>query len=93
MEGIACSLSAGDRTARSERWRRLDVADRIQTAGGLTLVFRRGPGVEAELEALVALERECCAFATWSVRGDAEHVVLEIGASGESIPAVHAMFS
>jgi len=45
--------------------------------------------VEEELHELAALERECCAFADWTVDG----AVLEIrGYSDESAAAVRAMF-
>jgi hypothetical protein len=93
VELIACSLSDDERGTRRERWQRLDVVERVLTDDGLRLVFRREPGVEAELEALAAAERECCAFATWSVSAGEGDVVLEVGATGEGIAAVHAMFT
>jgi hypothetical protein len=60
----------------------------------LRLLFRDGPDVEDELQQLATLERDCCAFADWSVRVRGEEVVLDItGASEEGIAAVQAMFT
>ncbi len=64
------------------------------TERGLRLVFRREGGVEDEVRELAALERECCAFADWSVSVTDGSVALEVsGASGEAIAAVQAMFA
>ena len=70
-QGLACTLGREDRVQRAARWatlaaRALQQASR--TERGLRLVFGVGPGVEGELRSLVELERECCAFAEWSVR-------------------------
>ena len=65
----------------------------MPTEHGLRLVFRCDPGVEDELHELAALERECCAFADWSVSASGETVVLEVdGSSVEAVAAVQAMF-
>jgi hypothetical protein len=42
----------------------------------------------------VALERECCAFAAWSVRTSVDQLTVEIsGESEEAVTAVQALFS
>ena len=47
-----------------------------------------------ELEALAALERDCCAFATWSVRADGSEITLEISGDGdEAVTAIQSMFA
>jgi hypothetical protein len=78
------------------RWHQLGARASVEVAStehGLRLVFRRDPGVEDELRELAALERECCAFAAWTVSAVDGSVVLEIsGASDEAIAAVQAMF-
>ena len=87
---IACSLSGDGLAARGERWRRLagtSGVDVVTTPSGLRLTF--GPGTEHELGELAALERECCAFADWTVTG----TVLEVSGRGDAVPAVQAMFS
>jgi hypothetical protein len=87
-----CALSGEAMGERQRRWQ--EVADRafvqrVETHRGLRLVFRVEPGVEAELHELAALERECCAFAEWTVDG----AVLEISGDGaEGTAAVQAMF-
>jgi len=92
---IACSLSPTALRSRRERWRRL-IADRglgrDETPDGLRLRFRADPDTAAELTALAAAERECCAWADWSVeRGDGE-LVLVVRAAGAGVTALHAMF-
>jgi len=83
---IACRLTARDRAQRSERWGALGSYDCEQLDDGLRLVF--AADVEAELQELAALERECCAFAEWSVVGNA----IEVRAhTAEAIAAVHAL--
>jgi hypothetical protein len=87
---IACKLSAEGLATRSERWQRLAADSGVEvttTSRGLRLAF--GPGVERELAELAELERECCAFADWTVSGR----VLEVSAHGDAVPAVQALFS
>jgi hypothetical protein len=92
MERIACTLNAGQMSERRRRWRELAdraFVSRTETERGLRLVFRDGPGVADELKGLTALERECCAFADWTVGG----TVLDVtGATEEGVAAVHGMF-
>jgi hypothetical protein len=93
---VACTLSATDLATQGERWRRLRAAEqtaRIETDDGLRLVFRRSAGAEAELVALVSIERECCAWARWGVAGDGDALVLEVSSSGDGIPVLHGMFA
>jgi hypothetical protein len=60
---------------------------------GLRLIYRADNEVEQELRELAALERECCAFADWSVRSSDGQVVLDIrGESDVAIAAVQEMF-
>lgn len=91
---IACTLSPTALAARSERWRRL-IADsglgRDEIPDGLRLRFRADRGVAAELADLAAAERECCAWAEWSVdRGDGE-LALVVRSSGAGVTALHTM--
>jgi hypothetical protein len=89
---VACTLTGEAMGERQRRWQELAgraFAERVETEHGLRLVFRAEPGVEEELHELAALERECCAFADWTVDG----AVLEIsGSSEEGAAAVRAMF-
>jgi hypothetical protein len=94
---VACSLGRADLARRAQRWddlaaRALSQASR--TPHGLRLVFGAGPGVADELQALVALERECCGFATWSVRASGGQLTLEVsGDSEEAVTAVQSLFT
>jgi len=52
-----------------------------------------GPGVADELRSLAALERECCAFARWSVSASGRRLTLEVsGDSEEAVAAARALF-
>jgi hypothetical protein len=94
---VACSLGQADLAQRARRWKVLAARALSQvsrTRQGLRLVFDTGPGVAGELQELVAAERECCAFATWSVRPGSGHLTLEVtGDSEEAVAAVRSMFS
>ena len=77
---------------RRQRWHTLAeraFVYRTETRDGLRLVFRDDAGVARELRELAALERECCAFAEWSVSG----AVLDVTATtAEGTAALHGMF-
>jgi hypothetical protein len=92
---VACTLDGGDRGTRRERWRHIGaegVGGVVETPKGLRLVFRSSPSVAQEVDELAALERECCAFATWTVRNEGSHLVLEVEGEGEGVAALHGMF-
>jgi hypothetical protein len=94
---VACSLGQDDLAQRAGRWRSLAaraLAQSSATQRGVRLVFDPGPGVADELGALAALERDCCAFATWSVRADGGELTLEVSGDGETAAAaVQSMFA
>jgi hypothetical protein len=93
---VACSLATTDLADRQERWHQLwhrAAVNAATTSNGLRLLFRAEPGVREELHQLAELERDCCAFADWSVQGCGEEVVFEVTApTQEGITAVQAMF-
>jgi hypothetical protein len=94
---VACSLGHADLARRAQRWDDLAARSLSQaspTPHGQRLVFAAGPGVADELQALVALERECCGFATWSVRASGGQLTLEVsGDSEEAVTAVQSLFT
>jgi hypothetical protein len=94
---VACTLGSGELAGRAARWQALAARAHgrlARTEHGARLSFAAGEGVAGELRELVALERDCCAFATWSVREHGDQVLVEIGGdSPEAVAAVQAMFS
>ncbi len=94
---IACSLGQDDLADRQRRWQALaDRAtnDAAPTGYGLRMRFRDEPGIEAELQDLAALERDCCAFADWAVRADGGVLALDVrGKGADGVPAVQEMFT
>ncbi len=93
---IACSLAQADLANRQERWRQLwqrAAVSVVTTRNGLQLLFRAAPDVETQLSQLAELERDCCAFADWSVQARGKELVLDVTApTEEGIRAVQAMF-
>jgi hypothetical protein len=94
---VACSLSQAELASRSARWRELagNALEQVtRTSMGQRLTFRAGQGVADELDELAALERGCCAFATWSVERTGGQLILDVTAIGpEGAEAVHAIFA
>lgn len=93
---VACSLSRAGLAEQAGRWERLAaraLAGHTRTAGGVRLRFRPEPGAEAELRALVAVEAECCPWATWTIEASAGQMVLDVRSAGDGIAALHSMFS
>lgn len=93
---VACTLSQHNRAQRAERWHALARRAEQQVSAtdrGVRLTFSAGPGVAAELDELARLERECCAFASWSVTAVGDRLVLDVRADGEvAITAAQALF-
>jgi hypothetical protein len=90
---VACTLAPADLTAQAGRWDKLiarSLAGRTETGDGLLLSFR--PEAGAELPALVAVERGCCPWATWTLDSQPGMLVLTIRAAGEGVAALHALF-
>jgi hypothetical protein len=95
-EVVACALGQEALAERRLRWDALGARagiDIVASDSGLRLIYRADNEVEQELRELAALERECCAFADWSVRSSDGQVVLDIrGESDVAIAAVQEMF-
>ena len=93
---VACALSSADLAAQTSRWEQLAaraMTERTETADGLRLCFQAEPGVEDELHTLAGVETQCCPWATWTVRGTAREVVLEVHSTGAGIATLHSMFT
>ena len=90
----ACTLTPAELAARGERWHRLmtrAMTERAGTPDGIRICFR--PGAEEELRALVAVETECCPWATWTVERAAGTIVLDVRSTAEGTATLHAMFA
>ena len=95
-ELVACTLSDTDLKSQRERWLALGEnfgLGRRETEDGLRLSFRSHPAIREELEALVAVENECCSWADWSVED--HHGVLVIAARSldTGVETLHGMFT
>ena len=90
---IACTLTPADLRAQGRRWDQVtgrDLTGRTETADGLRLRFR--PRAEAELRALVAVESECCPWATWTVTAGTGEVTLDVRAAAGGAAVLREMF-
>ncbi len=67
--------------------------ERAETADGLRISFRPASGVEEELRELVAVENECCSWADWNVKTNAEQIVLDVRSTREGIATLHGIFT
>jgi len=91
---VACTLTPADLAARGERWQRLiarAMTERAETTYGLRICFR--PEAEEELRALVAVETECCPWATWTVERDAGTIVLDVRSTAVGVATLANMFA
>jgi hypothetical protein len=91
---VACTLGATDGAARLARWRALSDArlNIRRMPDHVVVLYESRPDVHAELEALVAAERECCSFAEWELTRDSEHVVLQIRSDAQGLAAIVGVF-
>jgi hypothetical protein len=95
-ELVACTLSDTDLKTQRERW--LALGDnfglgRRETQDGLRLSFRSHPAIREELDALVAVENECCSWAAWSVEEKGDTLVMAARSKGTGVMTLHGMFT
>jgi hypothetical protein len=86
---IACTLSAADLRDREGAWKKLlgsGLVDREVVPGGIRL--SPAPGAAAALIELIDLERECCAWIDFDVRGS----VVTLTATGDGEAVLAGMF-
>jgi hypothetical protein len=94
-ELVACTLSDTDLKAQRDRWISVGTnfgIGREKTDDGLRLTFEDHPAVEQELRALVAVENDCCGWASWSVEHEQGVLVMAARSKGEGILTLHGMF-
>jgi hypothetical protein len=92
---VACSLTMEGLAEQAGHWARLAHAmtAHTKTADGLRLGFRPEPGIEEQLRALVAVETQCCPWATWTVHASATQLMLDVRAAGDGVTVLHGMFT
>jgi hypothetical protein len=93
---VACTLTTAGLAEQSGRWERLAaraLTERAETEHGLRLSFRPEPGAEQELRQLVAVENECCRWASWTVDTCTGQIVVDARSAGDGIAALHNMFT
>jgi hypothetical protein len=91
-----CTLSTESRAVRQKVLAELkrDVVERKDLADGISLRFKAGPGVLPRLAQIVDLERQCCQFLRFAIRGDgsSDSVWLDLTASGEGKALIKEYF-
>jgi hypothetical protein len=94
---IACSLATSAAQDREGEWRALlsrSLFKRAHTPGRVRMELREFPGARAELERLIAAERECCPFMTMSVEATDETIlVLTVTTSALGAPILAQLFA
>jgi hypothetical protein len=94
-ELVACTLSDTDLKTQRDRWINVGTnfgIGRENTDDGLQLTFEDHLAVEQELRALVAVENDCCSWASWSVEREEGVLVMAARSKGEGILTLHGMF-
>jgi hypothetical protein len=95
-ELVACTLSDTDLKSQRERWLALGenfCLGREETSDGLRLDFRAHPAIREELEALVAVENECCSWAAWRVEDQNDTLVMAVRSQGQGVETLHGVFT
>jgi hypothetical protein len=91
---IACALSAADlaeRAAELEALGRDALLDSREKPGRAVLRFRPDPVIQERVEAVVAAERECCAFLDFRLEHGDQASVLTIAAPDGGAEMVHEL--
>ena len=92
---IACTLGADDLRTRQESWFAVIQAalrNKTATPTGVRLEFDPDPEAAHTLLDLVASERSCCAWASWSLTNTQHSTSVEVDADESGVPVLHAMF-
>ncbi len=92
---LACSLSKPDRMSRTDTWQRVTDAalrSRVATPTGVRLEFEPSPATAHVLLDLVAAERGCCGWASWTLTDRADSTMVEATADESGADVLHAMF-
>lgn len=94
-ETTACSLSPAALRARTALVKGLlahGLERVVPIAGGVLVEVLGGARIAAELEALIALEAQCCPFLTITLRANADRVKLEVTGPPSAQPLIGDLF-
>jgi hypothetical protein len=95
-ELVGCTLVETDLKTHRERWLALGEnfgLGREETGDGLRLSFSYHPQIQEELEALVAVENDCCSWASWGVEREGDTLVMAARSQGTGVETLHGMFT
>lgn len=90
---IACTLDAGGLDDRMALWRQVNaqVMSRSRSSDAIDVTYRPTSEVRELLPELAAAERDCCAFAEWTVTEAEDAVHLRVTSSADGLDALEAM--
>ncbi len=91
----ACSLAEPGWRLRRDAWQRVTATalrSRVPTLTGVRLEFEPSPATAHVLLDLVAAERSCCGWASWTLIDRLDSTVVEATAGESGVPVLHAMF-
>lgn len=90
---IACTLDTGERAARGDEWRKIvGTGERSAIPDGVRLRFPPSAATTHQLVDLVAGERDCCGWASWTLTSADDATVVEVTAPGDGAGALQALF-
>jgi hypothetical protein len=92
---IACSLSAVELRDRTAAWRAISTSalrTKVALSHGVRLTFRPDHMTAHSLLDLIAAERDCCAWASWSLTTTNDATLVEATADGPGAATLQAMF-
>lgn len=85
--------AARERRSQWEQLIRGSLRRRADTPTGVRLTFGADGDVKERLERLVALERECCAFARWTITHEHDELVLQVNADADGGATIQELFA
>lgn len=90
--GFSCQLTDAAFAERARAWEAVvaHLTGRERIDGGFRVSFE--PAATEELEGLVAAERSCCSWATWTVWPGSSVTTVEVTGPDEPISALAAAF-
>ncbi len=92
---IACTLSATEKTTRSDEWRQFlatNVVEFIRTDTSVRMKLNGGDNVVLKTVDLARREKDCCAFFEFRLDLLPDSIWLEVGAPAEAAHLLDGLF-